>query len=67
MESWKLIEPYWEFAKNTGYGRSLQISARGLYGIDKIGKSTIEQLNESFISSLKPGHFQKVLQERNVK
>ena len=29
MERWKLVEPYWEAARNTGYGRVLDISAKG--------------------------------------
>jgi len=65
MQRWELIEPYWEAAKNTGYGRSLEISAKELYGIVKICKSTIEQLNESFMDSLKPGHFKRVLKEKS--
>ncbi|MHB8278438.1 MAG: amidohydrolase family protein, partial [Candidatus Humimicrobiaceae bacterium] len=44
MEKWKLVEPYWEVSKYTGYGRSLEIAAKGIYGIDGISKSTIEEL-----------------------
>lgn len=65
LERWKLIEPYWEFARNTGYGRALEISAKELYGIDNICSSTIEQLNESFLHSLKSGHFNKVIKEKS--
>ncbi|MBN1837788.1 MAG: hypothetical protein JW820_18165, partial [Spirochaetales bacterium] len=63
-EKWKLVEPYWEVSRYTGYGRSLDIAVRELYGIDGISGATIEALNERFLESLKPGHFRKVLRER---
>lgn len=64
MERWKLAEPYWEFARNTGYGRALDISVRDLYGIDKICGKTIEELNKKFLNTHNPGHFKKVLKEK---
>ncbi|MCL5070927.1 MAG: amidohydrolase family protein [Actinobacteria bacterium] len=65
MEKWKLVEPYWEVSKYTGYGRSLEIAAKEIYGIDGISKSTIEELNDKFLGSLAPGHFKKVLKDRS--
>lgn len=61
---WKMVEPYWEVSEYTGYGRALNIAAEGLYGIEKIDGSTIEQLNEKFLETLKPGHFKKVLKDK---
>ncbi len=62
-EEWKIVEPYWKASRYTAYGRSLEIAARGIYGIDRIDESTIEQLNYKFTESLKPGHFKKVLKD----
>lgn len=64
-EKWKLVEPYWEVSRCTGYGRSLEISVKELYGIERIDFSTIEELNNRFQESLKPGHFKKVLKEKS--
>ena len=47
MERWELVEPYWEAARYTGYGRALDISAQALYGIEGITRETIEPLNEA--------------------
>ena len=54
-----MVEPYWEVSRYTGYGRSLDIAASGIYGIDRIDGSTIEELNRKFEESKKPGHFKK--------
>jgi len=63
-EKWKLVEPYWEVSRLTGYGRSLDIAVRELYGIERISGDTIEELNEKFQKSLGPGHFEYVLREK---
>jgi len=63
-EKWKLVEPYWDAARYTGYGRALDIAVKELYAIDRISGETIEELNIKFKKSLEPGHFKKVLKEK---
>lgn len=65
IEKWDLVEPYWEVSKYTGYGRSLEIAVREIYGIDGISKLTIEELNNKFLLSLTSGHFKKVLKDKS--
>ncbi len=65
MERWNLVEPFWDAARNTGYGRSLDISVKAIYGIERIGRETIEELNQKFLGSLKPGHFKTVLKDKS--
>jgi hypothetical protein len=65
MERWELVEPYWEAARYTGYGRALDISVQALYGIERISRETLLLLNEAFQRSLQPGHYQKVLKEKS--
>ena len=42
MEKWNILKPYWEVCRHTGYGQSLQIAVREIYGIDAICTETIE-------------------------
>lgn len=63
MEKWELLEPYWNAARHTGYGRALDMAVRGIYGIEGINRNTIEEVNQAFLASLKPGHFQRVLKD----
>ncbi|MBA7472253.1 Uronate isomerase [subsurface metagenome] len=63
VQKWKLVEPYWEVSRYTGYGRLLDIAVRDIHGIDRIDGSTIEELNNKFLDSLKPGYFKKVLKD----
>lgn len=63
---WKLVEPYWHAAENTGYGRSLAIAARDLYGIDTINAQTIEPLDHLFQESrTRGGHYRLVLRDKS--
>jgi uncharacterized protein len=65
LERWEIVSPFWEAARNTGFGRALDITVKELYGIDKITGGTIEHLNQEFLKTLKPGHFHKVLKEKS--
>ena len=62
-EKWELASPYWEYCRYTGYGRSLEIAVRDIYGISHIGGDTIEALNDAFRQSMNEGHYEKVLHE----
>ena len=62
-ERWKLVEPYWNVCRKTGYGRALDISAQGLYNIRQIDGVSIEQLNDKFQDSIKPGWYKHILKD----
>jgi len=64
MKKWKMVEPYWEICRYTGYGRALDIVAKDVYGIDKIDSSSIIELNDKFLKTLKVGHFKKILKDK---
>jgi hypothetical protein len=62
-ERWRLVEPYWEAARFTGYCRALDLSVSGIYGLPRIDGSTIGELDRRFKETLKPGHYTRVLKE----
>lgn len=64
MERWLDVEPYWEVARYTGYGRCLDYSAKLLYGIDRIDRNTVEEANDRFVKALRAGnHYKTVLED----
>ena len=66
LNRWKLAEPYWNAARSTGYGRALDLSAKGLYGIDGVSRKTIGQLNEAFLAARQQGnHYKYVLKDKS--
>ncbi len=52
-EKWKLLEPFWNAARNTGYARSLDIAARDLYGEARVDGASIEKINKEFVARRK--------------
>lgn len=60
-ERWNIVEPFWEVARYTGYGRSLDIAVKGIYGIDGINRNTIEKLSEIYKEHNREGHYEYVL------
>lgn len=64
-EKWLLLEPYWECCRHTGYGQSLDISVRDLYGIERIGGDTVEALDKAFRATLGDDQFRFVLKQKS--
>jgi predicted TIM-barrel fold metal-dependent hydrolase len=66
LKRWDIVEPYWRAAESTGYGRSLAIAARDLFGVARIDRKTIGGLNEKMMSArARGGHYQWVLREKS--
>jgi Predicted metal-dependent hydrolase of the TIM-barrel fold len=63
MERWNIVEPYWEFARYTGYGRALDIAVKGIYGINGVNRDTIVELNRVFRENHTAGHYTRVLKD----
>ncbi len=65
MEKWKLVEPYWEISKYTGYGRCVSLAAKEIYGINNISSSTIEELNNKFLATFSQSHFKNIIKDKS--
>ena len=64
-ERWRVVEPYWNAARHTGYGQLLDIVARDLYSVaEGVNGGTIEALDAAFQKSLQPGWYEEVLKKR---
>ncbi len=63
MEKWDILEPYWPFLKNTGYGLNVQLSLKELYGIDELNRDVIPILQKKYKALIKPGFYNKIIRE----
>ena len=61
LAKWRAIAPYWPAVKNTGYGRSVRIAIRELYGIDDLEEKSIGRLQQGYESLRKAGFYRKIL------
>ena len=63
MEKWQRIEKYWEACRFTGYAQAIELSAREIYGVDRICTDTIEALNDAYLRGFGENHYKKVLKD----
>ena len=63
-ERWKMFEPYWKRARNTGYCRVIEIVARKLCGVDELNAATVEPVSERLRAGNTPGIYKRMLEER---
>jgi len=61
---WAAVEPYWKYARFTGYAQNLRIAIRDIYGFDEISASTIPGINAAIRAKNKPGLYKQVLKDR---
>ncbi len=62
LEKWLLIEDYWPRIRFTGYGRSIKLTLKHLYGIESLSKETVPALQEAYLTLIRPGYYKHVLQ-----
>ena len=63
-EKWAFLSPYWEYCRQTGYGRMLDLSAKALYGVDRIDAETIETVERGFQSlRASAGYGERILRD----
>ena len=63
MDRWRIVEPYWNYCRHTGYCRALDIAVAQIYGINGIHTHTIEALSEAHQRNKRHGHHDHVLRD----
>ena len=64
-EKYRLVAPWWERAKHTGYGQAVRLTLKGLYGEDDLTAESAPRLNEKYRALIQPGFYKTVLEERS--
>lgn len=65
-EKWKLIEPYWDYVRGTGYGKCLELAIRDLYGLESLNETTVETLSRLMSERRKPGFYREVFDKAGI-
>lgn len=63
-EKWSAIKIHWPDTRNTGYGRSVLIAAKDLYGIDDLNENTYRELSKRIGDFHKQGYYEEVLKKK---
>jgi predicted TIM-barrel fold metal-dependent hydrolase len=66
IEKWRLIEPYWESVRGTGYGRCLESAIRDLYDVDGLNRDTVEGLSRKMDEARRRGCYREVFDRAGI-
>jgi uncharacterized protein len=65
-DRWKVFYPHWQKVKNTGYGRSLSQTVKGLFDINVIDDNTFPDINRKMLeTNKKQGWYKHVLKDKS--
>ena len=62
-QKWKIIRPWWQKIRFTGYGRMVRETVRILYGEEDLTDSNWKSVNDGIKSTLKPGFTRNILKD----
>lgn len=63
-KTWAEFEPWWRYAKHTGYAQALRIAIRDLYDIGEISGASLPRIDAAIAAANVPGLYQRVLREK---
>lgn len=63
-EKYRLVAPWWERTRHTGYGQAVRHTLRGLYGEADLTAESAPRIAEKYRELVRPGFYRRVLQER---
>ena len=67
LEAWQKIAPYWPYIRNMGGARLCRKALGMFFQVDDIRTSTIPEVRDKLVGLMKPGVYQRLLQQkRNI-
>ncbi len=62
-EKWRIVEPYYKRAKNTGYLQALRITFRELFDEEEVYESSVERVDQKMEKLVQKGYYKTVLND----
>ena len=63
-KTWAEFEPWWRYAKHTGYAQALRIAVRDLYGVEEVSGTAVPKIDAAIAAANRPGLYQRVLKDK---
>ncbi|KUM26648.1 hypothetical protein AU467_20120 [Mesorhizobium loti] len=65
-EKYRLIAPYWDRVRHTGYAQALRHTFRGLYGEDDLTAESLPRIAERYREAVRPGFYADILRRAYI-
>ncbi|HOZ49657.1 MAG TPA: amidohydrolase family protein [Candidatus Hydrogenedentes bacterium] len=62
-DKWRLVAPYYERCRHTGYQLCVRESVRALYAEDDLREDNCEAISQRLCEEVKPGFYRRILRE----
>jgi len=62
-DKWKLVEPYYNKCRNTGYMMAVRETVRRLFDEDDLNRDTCGRVSEKLAAGVKPGFYRRILRD----
>src|SRR5436309_319015 len=63
---WRLFEPVWPKAKNTGYCRAIRYAVEELYGEAEIDATSYARIDQKILELARPGFYREILRRAGI-
>ena len=62
---YRLVAPWWERTKHTGYAQAVRRTLKGLYGENDLTAESAPRIAEKYLAMVKPGFYREILKEKS--
>ncbi|ULJ74273.1 amidohydrolase family protein [Rhizobium gallicum] len=63
---YRMVAPYWDRIRHTGYAQALRYTFRGLYGENDLTPESLPRIAEKFREIAQPGFYSAILRRANI-
>lgn len=63
---YRIVAPYWNRIRHTGYAQALRHTLRGLYGEDDLTAESVPRIAEKYCETVQPGFYGAIMRRANV-
>ncbi|MCK1717563.1 hypothetical protein [Bradyrhizobium sp. 141] len=62
----RIVAPYWDRIRHTGYAQALRHTLRGVYGEDDLNAESVLRIAEHYCETVRPGFYAAIMRRANV-
>ncbi len=63
QEKWRLVDPYYQRVKHTGYIQAVRLTCRLLFDVDDLDESTVDDITDGMRALARKGYYRHVLRD----
>lgn len=62
-DKWRIVAPYWQRSRHTGYLRAVALSIQQLFGVDDLDSESFVRVSAAMQEQARPGFYRRIIQQ----